>query len=285
MRRLSLLALVAFVASGRADQFDNYTNPVLAKAISDGTWKEVKELTADQIGDGSGAMTDSGSAFIVVVTNEKRYAKLLAQPARQKFGDAQVGMLLIDKFTTFKGTSERAIQATGQTLHMYPGLRLSLDIGQVVPESVAGDLTVTGEKDAWTLKPLKDAKLFLVTKAIPGLTPKKSPKLVVGEAFETRFFAGNYKLHDDGRRTGVMKLEINEAGDITGTYTSDKDGKEYPVEGKAGTPKHSVSLTIKFPATMQTFTGFMFTGDGKAIAGTTKILEREAGFYAERMEE
>jgi len=29
----------------------------------------------------------------------------------------------------------------------------------------------------------------------------------------------------------------------------------------------------------------MFTGDGKAIAGTTKMLEREAGFYAERIEE
>jgi len=82
-----------------------------------------------------------------------------------------------------------------------------------------------------------------------------------------------------------MKLEINESGEITGTYTSDKDGKEYPVEGKAGTPKHAVTFTIKFPATMQAFTGYMFTGDGKAIAGTTKILEREAGFYAERVEE
>jgi hypothetical protein len=29
----------------------------------------------------------------------------------------------------------------------------------------------------------------------------------------------------------------------------------------------------------------MFTGDGKAIAGTTKMLEREAAFYAERMDE
>ena len=136
--RLSLLALVAFVAAVRADQFDNYTNPVLAKAISDGTWKSQR---VDRRPDRRWRrrQTDTGSAFIVVVTNEKRYAKLLAQPARQKFGDAQVGMLLIDKFTTFKGTSERALQATGQAMHLYPGLRLSLDIGQVVPESVGGD--------------------------------------------------------------------------------------------------------------------------------------------------
>jgi hypothetical protein len=29
----------------------------------------------------------------------------------------------------------------------------------------------------------------------------------------------------------------------------------------------------------------MFTGDGNAIAGTTKMLEREAGFYAVRLDE
>ena len=33
------------------------------------------------------------------------------------------------------------------------------------------------------------------------------------------------------------------------------------------------------------FNGFMFTGNGKGIAGTTKLAEREAGFYAERVEE
>ena len=77
-------------------------------------------------------------------------------------------------------------------------------------------------------------------------------------------------------------------GGIKGGYihgSSDKDGREYEVQGKAGMPKHAVSFTIKFPATTETFTGFMFTGDAKAIAGTTKMLEREAGFYAERMED
>ena len=82
-----------------------------------------------------------------------------------------------------------------------------------------------------------------------------------------------------------MKLEVKDGGEIAGTFTSDKDGREYEVQGKAGTPKHAVTFSIQFPATTQTFTGYMFTGDGKAIAGTTKMLEREAGFYAERLEE
>jgi hypothetical protein len=158
----------------------------------------------------------------------------------------------------------------------------------VVPEAVGGDLTVIADpKDpnGFVVKPVKDAKLFVLSKPIAGVVPKKAPKLVVGEAFESRFIAGKFKLHDDGRRSGVLRLEVSEAGEITGTFTSDKDGREYEVQGKAGTPKHAVSLTIKFPATIQTFTGYVFTGDAKAIAGTTKILEREAGFYAERVED
>ena len=110
----------------------------------------------------------------------------------------------------------------------------------MVPESVGGDLTVAADaKDpnAFVVKPVKDAKLYVLAKPIAGVVPKKAPKLVVGEAFETRFFAGRYKLHDDGRRSGVLKLEVNEAGEITGTFTSDKDGREYEVQGKAGTPE------------------------------------------------
>jgi hypothetical protein len=289
MRRLAALALLLVVGVGRADQFDYYTNPVLSKAASDGALKEVKELTADQISDAAGALPDSPSAVLVVATNDKRFAKLLVQTARQKIaGDKTAPLLLIDKYATFKGTSDRAVQAAGQNLHLYPGLRLSLDIGQVVPESVGGDLTVVADPkdpDGFVVKPVGAARLYALAKPIPGVVPKKAPKLVVGEAFETRFFAGQYKLHDDGRRTGVLKLEVNDAGEIGGTFTSDKDGREYEVQGKAGTPRHAVSFSIKFPATTQTFTGFMFTGDGKAIAGTTKMLEREAGFYAERIED
>ena len=287
MRRLALFAMVAIAAASPAEQFDYYTNPVLSKAVADGVLKEVKELSSDEVSEYTSALSDSSSAFLVVVTNDKRYAKLLVQPARQKIGaDRQAAMLLVDKFVTFKGTTERAVQTSGQAVHLYPGLRLSLDIGQVVPESIGGDLAVVaGAKDSFSIKPVKDAKLYVVTKPIAGVVPKKAPKLIVGESFETRFFAGRYKLHDDGRRSGVVKIDINESGEITGTFTSDKDGKEYEIQGKAGTPKHAVTFSIKFPATTQNFTGFMFTGDGNAIAGTSKMLEREAAFYAERIEE
>jgi hypothetical protein len=289
MRRLSALACLVAVTAARGEQFDYYTYPVLTKAVAGGAAKEVPELTSDQISDLTGVLPDSPSAFLVVVTNEKRYARLLVQPARQKVGaDKQAPLLLVDKFTTFSGKSERAVQAAGQALHLYPGLRLNLDIGQVVPEAVPADLVcVASDKkpNTFTVKPAGAAKLYTVPAPIPGVVPKKAPKLVVGETFETRFMAGKYKLYDDGRRSGVLKLEVKEDGEIAGVFTSDKEGREYEVQGKAGTPRHAITFTLKFPATTQTFTGFMFTGDGRVIAGTSKMQDREAAFYAERVED
>lgn len=286
---LTLLLCLASVNLLLADQFEYYTHPILAKAATDGNLKELKELTSDQLSDYTGVLPDSSSAFLVVQTNEKRYCKLLVQPARQKTSkDGSTPILLVEKYLTYKGTTDRAIQTNGQNLHVYPGLRASFDFGQIVPEAVGGDLQVLAhEKDAnaFTLKPVKDAKLFVLTKAIAGVVPKKAPKLVVGEAFEPRFFAGRYKLHDDGRRSGELKLEVSDAGEITGTYTSDKDGREYEVTGKVGSPKHALTFTIKFPATMQNFSGYMFTGNGKALAGTAKMQERESAFYAERLDD
>lgn len=289
MRRLAALLVIVIAASARAEHFDYYTNAVLAKAVSDGSLKELKELTSDQLGEYTAVLPDAPGAFLVVVTNDRRFCKLLAQPARQKIGaDKHAPLLLVDKYVTFKGTTERAVQTAGQNVHLYPSLRLSLEIGQIVPEAVGGDIVVSAaEKDpnGFIVKPLKDAKLYVLAKPIAGIVPKKAGKLVVGEAFEPRFFAGKYKLQDDGRRSGELRLEVNDAGEITGTFTSDKDGREYDVLGKAGPAKHALTFSIKYPATTQTFTGYMFTGNGKAIAGTTKMLDREAAFYAERVEE
>ena len=83
-------------------------------------------------------------------------------------------------------------------------------------------------------------------------------------------------------RSGTLKLETAKDGEVTGSYYSDKDGQKYDVEGKIGTTKHTIQFTIKFPRSRQSFQGWMFTGNGKALTGYSKIQEREAGFYALR---
>jgi hypothetical protein len=57
------------------------------------------------------------------------------------------------------------------------------------------------------------------------------------------------------------------------------------VTGRVGATPHSVSFTIRFPRSEQTFQGWLFTGDGKALTGYSRLLTREAGFYAVRVEE
>ncbi len=279
-------ALLLLVLPARADHFDYYTNPVLAKAIEDGVLKELKELTSDQMAEYADVLGDSSAVFLIVVTNDNRHAKLLVRPARQRVGtDQQVSMILIEKYVTYKEATERTVKAKAENVHLYGDSRLHLDLGQIVPEKMGGDLIVIESPknpNSLIVKPLNKAKLFVVTKAIANVVPKKAPKLVLGEKFEPRFFIGTYKLCDDGRHSGQLKLEVNESGEVTGSFYSDKDGAKYEVTGQIGTVKHSITFKVKWPATEQTFTGYMFTGDGKAIAGTTKLQDRDAGFYAER---
>lgn len=291
MPSVRVVTLVAFLFAAnplRADTFDYYTNPVLAKTIQDVKYaKPFKEITSNQIGEIGEVLADTSATVLIVRTNDDHFCKLLVHAARQRFGkDRQVPMLLVEKFVTFKEATERTVKAKGDNVQLYPGTRFQLDLGQVVTEELGGDLIVElDKKHDFVLKPLGEAKIYGLIKPVPDLVPKKAAKLTIGATFEIRYFTGKYKLYDDGRRSGQLNLDVNESGEITGAFYSDRDGTKYDVTGKVGNPRHAISFTIKFPQVEQTFNGFLFTGNGKAIAGTTKLQEREAGFYAERTED
>ncbi|MGH7173800.1 MAG: hypothetical protein ACRELF_11015 [Gemmataceae bacterium] len=281
-----LTALFLEGSSPAAEVFDYYVNPVLARAIEAKETKEIKQLTTTMIVDNDRVLPHTRSAFLVVKTNQGRYAKLLVQAARQRIdAERSIPMLLIDRYVTYKDGEERAVQADGKNLSLFPGFRLSLDLGQVVPEELGGDLRFVVKGDKIYTEPVGKAKLYLVTKALADAVPKKGAKFVAGETFEPRWFTGTYHLHSDGRRSGKLILKVQENGKIGGSYYSDKDGAKYPVSGRIGTPKHAIQFTIKFPRSVETFQGFLFTGNGQAITGTSRLQEREAGFYAKRVEE
>jgi hypothetical protein len=287
LRRL-LVTAGLFLAAGPAlgaDPFDYYTNAVLAKAVRDGKLKELAEVAAEVIADNGRVLPNSTAAFVVVQTNDGRLSKLLVQAARQKVpGDkgGQIPLLLIERYVTYKEGTERAVQSAGENVHVYAGMQFSLDLGQVVPAKLGGDLAVP---EPFAVKPVGRAKFYLVEKPLPDAAPPPKPaKLEAGEAFEVRYFNGAYKLYDDGRRSGLLALKVADDGEVTGTYTSDKDGQQYEVKGHVGNPRHSVTFTVKYPRSEQVFSGMLFTGNGRAIAGTAKLQERETGFYAVREE-
>ena len=283
----TVVLLLGLPALMRTDAFDHYTNPVLVKLVGSDHVKELKRLTPDVIADHDGVLKGIPAAFLVVRTGEGRYAKLLVQAARQKLDEEGnfLSTLRVERYVTYRGGEELAVQATGTGLTLFPGWRLSLDLGQVVPEDVGGDLrfVVTGNRVA--LQPLGKAKLYIVVKPLADLGPKKTDRPVVGEKFDPSYYNGSYKLYDDGRRSGKLTLKVDAEGQITGSYFSAKDGSKYEVRGRVGMPQHAVQFTVKFPRSEQTFTGWLFTGDAAALAGSSRFGERETGFYAVRTDD
>src|SRR5205085_10422958 len=154
-------------------------------------------------------------------TGDGLAAKLLVQPGRQKAGDAAVPLLLIERFVTFKEGTERAAHASGRDVHVYAGFRYSLGLGQVVPPRLGGDIVVEETEGRLVVKPVGQARLYLVTK-LP-----KAAKPAGGAAAETPAVAGSYRLFDDGRRFGTLTLHVDDAGELTGTFTSDRGGRKY----------------------------------------------------------
>jgi len=285
---MTSLLLLAPLNVHAADAFDLYTNFVIRDGIDEKKFRLIDELTPEMITEFDQVLPDAKATTIFVRSNDGRHTKLLVRRARIKVKDEQVPILHIVRWVTYRPAIERAIFAQGENVYLYPGFEFQVDHGQVVPAHVGGDLRVVAADDSplsLSLKPIKEAKIYLLDKALPNLAPKKAEKLVVGETFEIRYFAGKYKLYDDGRRSGELVLAVDEKGDITGSYYSDRDGLKYDVVGKVGTPKHSLTFTVQLPRTEQVFQGHLFTGNGKAIAGSSKMQGREAGFYAERIEE
>ncbi len=205
------------------------------------------------------------------------------QPARQKVASASLPILLIERYVTYREGEERAIHEQGKNVRLFHDARFSLDIGQIVPKEVDADLHFVAEGDRVYLEPVGKAELYIVTKHLPEANPKSDAAPAVGEKFEPRFFTGSYKLYDDGRRTGLLKLRVGPEGEVSGAYYSE-NGQKYEVGGKVGTPTHHIQFHITFPRTVQFFSGYMFTGDGKMITGSSRIQEREAGFYAARID-
>lgn len=286
-RFLAAWFLMIAAGSARADSFDHYTNTILAKIPESAGVEKVKALTTEDMVTNNEALPGINATFVVVRTNDNRWARLLLQPARQKIGGGEpVPILLIERFTTFREGEERRVHAQGQNVRLFHNFRFNLDIGQVVPEALGGDLRFVAEGNKVHVEPVGKAEMYLVTKHLPEAVPAKTEKLVIGEKFEPRFFNGQYKLYDDGRRTGMLHLKLvdEKKGVIIGHYYSDKDGQKYDVEGRIGNPPHNIQFRIFLPRTIQVFNGFLFTGNGQAITGSSLLQERETGFYAERVE-
>ena len=277
---LAILLLILAPATIHADAFDHYTNVLLAKIPTAEGVRQEKVLTPEMLVEHDRVLPNIKAAFIVVKTNADRFSKLLVMAAEQRIGDKTLPILLIDRFVTYKEGEERTIVAEGRNIRLFQDFHFNLDIGQIVPGASGGDIRLVATKEGTHVEPIGTAAIYLVTKPLPEATPKKSEKVIVGATFEPKYFNGSYKLYDDGRRFGKLVLKLANDGFVDGWFYSDKDGAKYEVTGKVGVPAHSIKLRIQMPKTAIALEGWMFTGDGKAICGVSRIQDRESGFYA-----
>jgi hypothetical protein len=287
MRRMLTAALLLAGLPGavRADVFDNYTNEVLVKVPEAQGAKKVQALRPAELAEYRGAVPGVEGAFVVVKTNDGRFSKLLLQPAQQKIKDGvKLPILLIERYVTYRTGDEKTVDAAGGNVRLFEGFHFSLDLGQVVPAAVGGDLRFTKEGGKARVEPVGKAEMYVLTKPLPEAAPKKAAKLVIGAKFEPRYLSGTYKLYDDGRRTATLQLKVEPNNDVSGWYYSGKDGQKYEVSGKIGSVPHAVQFKVTFPRSVQTFYGMLFTGDGRALTGTSVLQGRETGFYALREE-
>jgi hypothetical protein len=283
---LGVVIILSLPAAARADAFDNYVNPLLAKIPESKSAQKLAKLTHEHIGQHGRALPGITETMIVVKTNDNRWAKLLVQHGRQKINDTEsTPIIIVERYVTFREGQERTIHASAKNIHLFENFRLNLDLGQIVPKDVPADLRV-GVNDGFPfLETVGKAEMYVITKHLPEANPKKPEKLVVGAQFEVRYFNGSYKLFDDGRRSGTLNLKIADNGEVSGWYYSDKDGQKYEVSGKvSNSPQHRIDFLVTYPRSTQTFVGYLFTGDGRAITGTSRLQNHETGFYAVRIE-
>lgn len=272
------------VTSLHADNYDRYINPILAKVADSPEATAITKLTSALVAKHNDLFQETGGVLLIIRTNQGNNAKVLAQFARQRTEKGSVPMVLLERAMSYKPGQDRAIQAQAANVHLYDGFQFNFDLGQVVPSQIGGDVRFIDSPEGGYFEAVGNAKLYLVTKHLPGTEPKKAAgRTVLGEAFDPASIAGTYKLSDDGRRNALLELAVDKEGNLTGNYTSEQTGRKYEVAGKiTPTMKHQLIFTVKFPNTSQEFTGYVFTKDASAIAGVTKLQGQEFGFFAVR---
>ncbi len=277
--------LLYFLGTGRSQEpFDLLVRSELARLSA--SFDAVETLDAKTITLAEGRLMGSPGTLLIAKTQQGRWARMLVSQARQKLeGDKSLPILLVDKFATCMDGEERALTQTGKEVRLFSGFRFSLDLGQVVPAGVPADFVILAEGKGLKIQKEKGSELWIAKQEVVAPKGVKPAAIDVSKPFGPHWFAGHYRLFDDGRRMGRMEIEADKDGNLSGSLFSDKDNKRYDLFGKVAMPNHTAQFTVRFPRSEQFFQAWIFTADGSALVGTTRFGERETGFYATRIKD
>jgi hypothetical protein len=280
---LALAPIVLSPATLRADQFEAIEGKQLAAALKGPDARAVERLSVADLGAMPNVLKDARGALLGMKTSRGNVARLLVVPELRKdeAGGPPIPVFVVERFDTFDAADLSARVAGGRSVMLFPGFRLDLDSGQVVPEGQGGDLAYAKEGGP-ALFPLKGAALFALARA-PAPDPTKPPQPTPGRAVVPADFAGRYRLFANGQWSGTLDLKVEDKGEVSGQFRSDAHGASYPVTGLvASDAPNKVTMAVKFPRSQGDFEGYLWTEGKGAMAGTFRLLDKTFGFFAVR---
>jgi hypothetical protein len=279
--RCGLFALVWWLPPAAAsDEFDLYTNSIIAKSISTDAVTLVEKLSVTELLKAKPIIAREKGCLLIVRTGDGNWAKLIATLSFRRHEEGEVPLVMIQRFQCMRPGTEQGRLAGGKDVYLFDNFQFDLDVGQMVPDGGGGDIGFQRQDTAGFLRPLGRAKLYLVNRqlvdpAVRRTGPSAGP--VVAEDF-----ARKYQLIASGKWSGQLTLSVSNAGDVNGSYVSDQTGADYPVKGFVSRPGHHIKFTVELPMAQQDFDGYLWTQGKNAIAGTMTIAGSTFGFVAVR---
>jgi hypothetical protein len=283
MRRfVFLIGLSVFSAVSQAhDAFDRHTSFWVKQAAKSNA--AVGELSAGDAAKLNTLSREIASPCVVVQTGEGNWTKAIVSWAFRKSASKPVAVLVIERFVTYDRDKGDVAVAHGRNVMLFAGFQFDFDSGQVVPEGQGADVKFDGKK----LAVLDEAKLHpLNGPAIPAAAEGQHD-LHDHAGVLPKDFAGQWRVNADGRWTGVWEISVDDEGNVGGSYTSDETKSTFPIKGriKQSDVTNRLQFDVEFNAATQSYDVYLWTTDKAALAGTTTLIDRTFGVYAERVKE
>ncbi len=261
------------------DLFDRHDGFWLQQAARE--IEQIKAVEEDQARAWKRLRGTEGAALIVK-TDQGNWAKVELDWGYRRGPKGLLRVLMLVRFQTYRAAQPQQVVARGKQRMLFAGFEFDLDLGQVVPPGMGGDLRLT---DKGRLEPASGTAFYPWQRsALPPANPEKYDPLAHPEV-RVRDFQGTWQLDADGRRRGRLELHVDRRGSVQGRFVSQQTGTAFEAVGKvqAATP-HRLRLLIKFANSEQFFDLYLWTAGKRVMAGTTELQGQRYGVVARRLD-
>lgn len=268
------LSLGWIAPASAADLFDRQSAADLSHAADRAEMLvELSQANAAKLPKLGGGVT---APCVVVKSNEGCWCKLMLAWGLRKARPEPVPVVMIERFVAYRVDRPELTTANGKDVMLFAGYEFDLDIGQITPGGLGGDIRIS--KDG-SLEPVGDAKLFPLTVPTPEPT---APRARSNGDVGPRDFAGDWIVAIDGRWNGEWELHVQESGRTSGRFLVTESKNEYEILGQPGSQSHHMKFEVVLANAVVAVDAYLWTNDASQMSGTATMAGRKFGFHARR---